>query len=475
MVRKFKDMMVEDIDDPQEPIIIEDPVDYAKRLGLLTYLKPGELTFTELEISYLMSCLKRRTYNDNPQIRARRHVLLDWENSWWKSSILNYFSWSCCGGRELTKAYRSYLTFHFINLCGDIKRPILRGSINRIGVKGGGERIKLVLPLMKYPDVWIADELLDFLGEFKSDMYNYMLSVLEGGRGKVSMVSMVGAKPSKADRTKLKSYSIEFDSDLGMMSYWTRGTFWGGTRPIEEDLFLKKLWTSGFLNRFVVVPWLPTLGEKEDAILKKLNPSSHQADYLYKHNQVFWKTKFKRVDTPPGYLWEDVSQYCIRCFLEETARLKIDYSPNPRDLLHCIQLLSVGALIDTVMKASNKRYLTGKGYQMEHQSLAYHADNFTWAKPHIRQYTENKCTFLLEVFKKLGPEGTLSKLYKEKLRVRAGTIYESTLIKEICRDYKIDAIRAKHALLSLENLGMIKIQTKKGRRSTVKLIRELEK
>jgi len=459
----------------RQTIFIDDPVDYAEKLGEEHYGRIGKLAFPELEISYLMTCLRRRAYSDNPRIRARRHVLLYWENSYYKSTILEDFSWECCGGRELNRAYRTYDRVHFINLTGDIKRPILRGSINQVTGKNGNLCTKLVLPLMKYADLWVADELLDFLGEDSSEMLNYMLNVLESGRGKVAMVSMVGAKISARDEKKLRMQGVTFDSDLGLMSYWCKGTFWAGTRPIprQDKKLVNKLWLSGYLNRFVIVPWIPELGEREQMLVVKRDAKPNHKQYLYTNNRVFWNTHFKCVNTPPKDLWEEATSFCRNEFVRETTKRKLNYSPNPRDGLNSIQLLTVGALIHTVRSVEDKRLLSGKGYKLKHQSLEYHPCVLDWAKKYIRRYVVNKCVFLEQIGKVLEKDenksyGDILARYPKDSLIRMGIV-----VKDIVKDCKISERQARKVIHDLKESGMIKILGT-GARKQIKILKSGE-
>lgn len=542
-------------DRPMTELPLEDPVEYARALGKRVYLRPGELSFTELEISYLLSCLRRlekkedrqkrikelkkqmkldaemkqssrQGFDDNPHVRIRRHVLLYWEKSFYKSTILDQFAWKCCGGAELTglpekfsdekisaqtKKLIAFLTkrakrkagketsidaieayirkniklkpskedisdfykyVHFLNLTGDIKRPVLKGSINKI-VTPGGDKFKVVLPLMKFADIWIADELFDFLGENPtSQEASFLLNVLEGGRGKVAMVSMVGVTLDRAAKQRLRRYDIILDSVIGLMSYWCNGTFWGGTRPIFEKNLLKSLWEKGFFDRYVIVPWIPDIGEKEDMITKVQKSLSPFAERLYRINRVFWNTRFREIDTPPQDLWNEAADYCIKKINKLAMSQHVDYTPNPRDALYCRQLLTVAALVRTVKGDYNKQWWqkageVGSGQQIPefynhikvHEKLEYIPADFQWSKQYIDMYADNKVTFVKWIYSIIHEKEVPVNKYTAILASYGqGTKIKAVeIIRHIMKTYVISDRQAYRVLSSLESSGFIKL------------------
>jgi hypothetical protein len=558
-------------DRPMTEQPLEDPVEYARALGKRVYLRPGELSFTELEISYLLSCLRRlegkeerkkslkelksqmklesqskqssrQGFDDNPHVRIRRHVLLYWEKSFYKSTILDQFAWKCCGGAELTglperfsdeeismptkkligflgkrmkrKAGKEtnigaiegfirknmkekipkedvsdfYRYVHFLNLTGDIKRPVLKGSINKI-VTPGGDKFKVVLPLMKFADIWIADELFDFLGENPtSQEASFLLNVLEGGRGKVAMVSMVGVNLDRAAKSRLRRYDIILDSVIGLMSYWCNGTFWGGTRPIFEKNLLKSLWEKGFFDRYVIVPWIPDMGEKEEMITKVQKSLSPFAERLYRINRVFWNTRFREIDTPPQALWNEAADYCIRKINNKAMKQGVDYSPNPRDALYCRQLLTVAALVRTVKGDYNKQWWekageVGSGQQVPefytrikvHPKLEYIPADFEWAKQYIDMYAENKVIFVKWIYSIIHEKEIPVNKYTAMLAAygKGSKVRAVDIIKHIMKSYAISDRQAYRVLNSLEASGFVKLSGN-SRDKLVEIIRQDE-
>jgi len=555
---------------PMTELPLEDPVEYARALGKKVYLRPGELSFTELEISYLLSCLRRlerkedrkknlkelkrqmrldsemkqssrQGFDDNPHVRIRRHVLLYWEKSFYKSTILDQFAWKCCGGTELTglperfsddkistqtKKLMAFLSkrikrkagkevnidtiegfirknnkikpsqdssdfykyVHFLNLTGDIKRPVLKGSINKITTPGG-EKFKVVLPLMKFADIWIADELFDFLGENPtSQEASFLLNVLEGGRGKVAMVSMVGVNLDRASKLRLKRYDIILDSVIGLMSYWCNGTFWGGTRPIFERNLLKALWEKGFFDRYVIVPWIPQIGEREDMITKVQKSLSPFGERLYRINRVFWNTRFREIDTPPQDLWIRASDYCILKINKKAMEQKVDYSPNPRDALYCRQLLTVAALVRTVKGDYNKEWWARAGevdsgqqvpefytHTKVHPKLEYKQEDFEWAKQYIDMYAENKVTFVKWIYSIIHERQVPINKYTAILSAygQGSKIRMVEVIRHIMKGLGVSDRQAYRVLNSLEASGFVKTSGE-GSSKMVEILRQKE-
>uniref|UniRef100_A0A7V3KN67 Uncharacterized protein n=1 Tax=candidate division WOR-3 bacterium TaxID=2052148 RepID=A0A7V3KN67_UNCW3 len=208
-------------------------------------------------------------------------------------------------------------------------------------------------------------------------------------------------------------------------------------------------------------------------LVVKRDAKPNHKQYLYTNNRVFWNTHFKCVNTPPKDLWEEATSFCRNEFVRETTKRKLNYSPNPRDGLNSIQLLTVGALIHTVRSVEDKRLLSGKGYKLKHQSLEYHPCVLDWAKKYIRRYVVNKCVFLEQIGKVLEKDenksyGDILARYPKDSLIRMGIV-----VKDIVKDCKISERQARKVIHDLKESGMIKILGT-GARKQIKILKSGE-
>ena len=229
-----------------------DAISKAKEIGREAYGYLGEVSLPELQLSYVLSALKRKSYDNSLNLRLRRHILLYWMRGLYKTSILNLFIRDCTPAVDvITDDALPFDKPTYLQISGDITRERLRGSISKKN---------LIFPLIQKPDFIVSGELLTFMGSTKEQqhiMTNYMNRVLEEGIGEVGLVKMNDAKINEKTREDIKKRKIVFDEEEKVMRYEVNGTLFGATRDLEKDeiAYFEK---SGFFDRLNIIRWQPS-------------------------------------------------------------------------------------------------------------------------------------------------------------------------------------------------------------------------
>ena len=323
--------------------LFNDPIELATDVGAEKYLHVGEMSYPEMEISYLLACTKRAYYDDRPEARLRRHVLLYWERGFYKTSMLTSFLERCTASVESTiqKEHQERIFPSHMLISGDYKQARLRGSVTGAG--------RLMLPLIQKPTFLISPELMTLLsggGEEKSSMINYFCEVLEEGIGRVGLVSMGNADISDETWETMKKRKITFNKQEATMYYRVEGTFMGASRPLKRSEF-KYLSNSGFLDRISVVRWLHDRSEFEEQWMHVPQNAEKRESTLKHMNKLIWsQLHIDKLNYPPVYLINK----CIKDLndkyndIEKQSGLPYFILRSARDSTNIAQLLTASSL-----------------------------------------------------------------------------------------------------------------------------------
>lgn len=320
--------------------IRDDPIEMAREVGREKYLHLGEMSYPELQRSYMLACMGRSHFDDRPQARIRRHILLNWERGFYKTSIIRAFLNECTDAEEMTKqAEYTDRVPSYLNISGDYTRARLRGSVSPNG--------KLIPPLIQRPHILFSGELMTLLsgsGDDRNSMINFMCEVLEEGTGRVGLVGMAGVRMNCETGDMLAERGITFNREENVMSFDVEGTFWGATRQIKKNE-LKILSTSGFLDRLYVLFWnhnKKTYTEQVEWVPRE----SPDQERLKEINRTLWKMNIRRVEYPPTDLVRRCNQALGSIYdsIEDDNAIPYYVLRSGRDTTNVVQLLTASAL-----------------------------------------------------------------------------------------------------------------------------------
>lgn len=317
-------------------------IGYAENTGRDMFSYVGALGFRELQISFNLAALQVPAYEDNPDIRLRRHILLMWVRGMFKSSILRSFSRDACSSTEIVGQTRYDNTIPTHLWTGDYSRARLRGSM---------EEKRVVLPLLQRPRFLLISELTDFLagmGEAE-DMMNFMNQMLEEGIGRVSLVKMVGVEPEPNIIAELEARGIGYNAMEGIMYYQVPGFTFAATRPIDTGLAVR-LERSGFYDRFHIARWHYTPAQFKEMWRFQPKSRSEFMPKLKAMNQYIWNTHVHHVRAPPVQMLSDMKDALDIQYDEAERQLHMqpdDGLRSARDNTNLSQILTAFAVSET--------------------------------------------------------------------------------------------------------------------------------
>lgn len=273
------------------------------------YRQPGRAYGLEPSIGHAIRCLKRTYYDDRPQMRARRNVILQGPRGSCKSTISKY---------ALTQIYG----------CVDVLDPVHAPEISArtlptvciIGSGSGFERARgtfgsdgsLLSPLFQ-ESTWIyAPELMTVLGHNKSerakriDDFN---SIIEEGSVRITL-----AKAGNMDLDKRREMAeripqnagFHYDPERAVVTYECTAAFLGCTRELPLEL-RAELNQNGYWSRHSIGEWSPVSSEARSHADKKFGPPPAPPVLAELRGRWvdLWNTEFARVNAPPEDMMDD--------------------------------------------------------------------------------------------------------------------------------------------------------------------------
>jgi hypothetical protein len=359
--------------------INESPIELATDIGLDKYLHVGGLAYPEMEISFLLGTLcknRKGHYDDRPEARLRRHLLLYWERGFYKTSMITSFLSKGAPACEVTKQETTKQDLpSYLFISGDYTQARLRGSVSING--------NLQLPLIQKPNFLVSPELMTMMsgsGDVKSSMVNFLCEVLEEGIGRVGIVSMGNAKISDEKWETMKKRGIIFNKEEATMFYKVNGTFMGASRPLgrADVRYLSK---SGFMDRISVIRWIHDRSEFEEQWSWVPQQSSREPE-LFQMNRMIWRmSRVNAVNYPPA----DMVRECMRHLnnkyndIERQNGLPYYLLRSARDGTNIAQLLTAYAYA---------RELVDTGLAIH--ILDYEKDDVIEVKSRLEDYAESR-------------------------------------------------------------------------------------
>ena len=295
------------------------PLEIAQRLGRSVAGDLGEKGIVECELAYALKLLPK--FADDPLIRLNQHVLLYWQASYFKSTILNVFGETL--PTHLIPKDLTSMTFEKIF-----------GSINE---KTGHTVPPVFTNRVKFVKV---PELTTVLGQRDSmkQFANTLNLVLEGERVSRQMLKLGRddtdthqKQKIEKEKNKQKDLGVDYDPSTGELAYTPDVCILAGTRPLENKpfTFLNK---SGFLDRFHVIQHRISDSEASKYLHKDFKIALQKREALKQFNSRLSDVKVSKVLRPTEQfmfpIYDDL-EAIIRDEITET-RLTLSEVITPR-------------------------------------------------------------------------------------------------------------------------------------------------
>lgn len=318
--------------------------DLARELGMKKNWTPGSIWLPELEVSYILTALRRRVCDDNERVRLRRHILVFAEKEVRKSSTVEDFI-------EKMTPMKPYHSATHGNGNDDPCYRYAGSGITLEKTRGGVSDGNFVQPWMHRVNWIVATELASFLGRDNEMVrkVDTMNGYLEEGLVDVGQMGFgqITGKRLEAVLDWCENNNVTFDSEDKSMTYNCVSTFIGCSVPYEDDVMLK-LDKTGFLSRFSVCHWRASRGEMEEyedfiesTVFNGPQDTHRLEAELLKFNTYASKCRFKRVNAPVG----EIPGAAYRWLKSEIRRIAKQYGLNPKEISNGRELAKVFQLL----------------------------------------------------------------------------------------------------------------------------------
>lgn len=361
----------------------------VEEAGAFEYHEAGRFWYPHLEISYLLACLKRGAWDNNPRARSRRHELLYGDRGIWKTSIAKAMLYTYGNGNDLVNT-------SFSDRVTREQRPVILnlggGGISWERARGSstpkGDILEPYLPITNF---MFSGELLKWLGSQKNvqdERVNTLNEIMEEGTVTVALVKMGGNSAAKLAQVaeRMSAINVRFNPEMGLMQYDVNLSLIACSRFFNEDE-QHRFATSGFLSRFHIAHWNPTDDEFRGAWRKMPGDgTAPNADIIKEFNARAWATTFGNVPYPDRHLMMRVQASYDRIYTKIESEFKVSALQvrSMRDIVDMAQLITARAISRTI----EQKIKDDDGYLVP--SLSYEESDAAWAARYVETQMKAK-------------------------------------------------------------------------------------
>jgi len=256
----------------------KNPIQVAGEVGRSLAGNIGESAFIELELAYATRLLPR--FSDDPITRVNQNVLLYWQRSYYKSTILRVFRQTIPDNLKTIDITSMSLEKIF-------------GSIDE-------KRKHIIDPAFTSNVCFvIISELTALLGrgdtmKHFADTMNY---VLEGERTERRTLKLGFGEIKEEELDMLEKKGVHYDSIEGVIWYTPNVCVFAATRPLDNRYFTF-LNTNGYFNRFHVIQYHVTNEEASLHLHKDFKLDQKALDKLKELNALLSNVKAAKISRP---------------------------------------------------------------------------------------------------------------------------------------------------------------------------------
>jgi hypothetical protein len=263
----------------------ENPLELARKYGFSTAGDLGAEAFPELELAYASGLLPR--FSDNPLIRPRQNLLLYWNQSFLKTTLINEFAKTIpedLGVIDITS----------------MSPQMIFGSITE-------DRNSIVKPAFAGMRFVTITELLSFIGTGNTmrDIVNTMNKVMEGEVVTRQLLKLGQEHFDNAKIEKLKQKGVYYDPHQAQLSYQPDVCILAASRPLDNRTYTY-LRQSGHLYRYHVLQHDITDEEAKRYFTENYYPDLELQAQLKTLNDDLARIAIKEIKGPPKPIMDKI-------------------------------------------------------------------------------------------------------------------------------------------------------------------------
>lgn len=278
----------------------ENPIKISGNLGQSIAGEIGKIAFQELELAYVNSILPK--FSNNTKIRTKQHILLHWNQSFFKSTIINEF---CkCLPDNITQ----------INITSN-SPEMLFGTIT--------EDNQIVLPLFANKQIAKITELSTFIpNRNPGTIINPMNKILEQEPVERQLLKFGRRDIDYTELSRALENGVLYEKDISQLSYVPKVTIFAGSRPLENRVYTT-LKTSGYLYRHHIIQFDLTNSDAKYYLKQNFTPNGALYAPLKNLNEKIQKIKINQINTPSIDIMEEIMDSLIDIVQKNTQNENI--------------------------------------------------------------------------------------------------------------------------------------------------------
>jgi hypothetical protein len=339
----------------------EDLLETSRKLGYSIANSIGAEAFIELQLSFATRLLPR--FSDNPLIRIRQHVLLYWDQSYLKSTLID----------EFAKTVPTGITADNIS---SLTPETLFGSISE-------NRNDIVRPVLAGLHFAKIDEFLGFLGSGNTmrDIVNTLNTAMEGKPVARYLLKLGQPDFDKSKIEQLKEEGITYDPYKAKLSYQPDVCIWAASRPMDNRTYtyLRK---SGHLYRYHVLQHEISDEEAERLFEEDFRPDLRLQEKLAAMNQRLTKINVKELRMPEKTVLSQI-------LLPLKEIVKDEITVEKRRLAEIIDIRTKGDILREITAHAFLRTVTENDFK-DIEKLEYTKDDLEFILRRIDHFIEFK-------------------------------------------------------------------------------------
>jgi len=263
----------------------ENPLELARKFGRSIAGDIGAEAFLELELAYASGLLPR--FSDNPLIRPRQNLLLYWDQSFLKTTLIN----------ESVKIIPENLRTIDITA---MSPQMIFGSISE-------DRKFIIKPAFAGKRFATITELLSFIGTGNTmrDIVNTMNKVMEGEVVTRQLLKLGQDSFDQVQIEKLKQQEVYYDPRQAQLSYKPDICVLAASRPLDNRTYTY-LRQSGHLYRYHVLQHEITDEEARRYFTENYHPDLALQNQLKMLNDKLARIAKKEIQSPPKPIMDKI-------------------------------------------------------------------------------------------------------------------------------------------------------------------------
>jgi len=337
------------------------PLRLAEEFGRSIADGIGAEAFIELQLSFATRLLPK--FSDNSLIRMRQHILLHWDQSYFKSTLIDEFAKTVPKDKPV------------INI-SSMTPETLFGSIS-------DDRKHIVKPVFAENCFGKIDELLGFLGTGNTmkDIVNTMNTGMEGKTVTRHLLKLGQLDFDKNKIEQLRTSNVNFDPNKAQLSHQPDFCIWAASRPMENRTFTY-LKTSGHLYRYHILQHEISDEEAEHFFTKPLRPNLRLQEELAVLNRQLAGVAVKNLSLPD-------EQIMVKILPPLKDIVKDEIASEKRRLAEVIDIRTQGDIMREIAAHAFLRTVAENDFR-DIEKLEYTSDDIEFILRRIGHFVEFK-------------------------------------------------------------------------------------